>query len=133
MAALRDMVGNGGDINLYAPDLRDIKLSLIPFLFSNTNALTCVLLQKCGKETLECFQNELSVLDFEFDGTWKPNVSELIDRLNFSIEYILSHLNATRGCQQCEIYQEESASTFFRRLETFLQYQNRFTCSAVWF
>ncbi|XP_078287291.1 interleukin 15, like isoform X2 [Rhinoraja longicauda] len=113
MAALRDMVGNGGDINLYAPDLRDIK--------------------KCGKETLECFQNELSVLDFEFDGTWKPNVSELIDRLNFSIEYILSHLNATRGCQQCEIYQEESASTFFRRLETFLQYQNRFTCSAVWF
>ncbi|XP_072130873.1 interleukin 15, like [Mobula birostris] len=108
---LQKIVGGGGDISLYCPDLNFIEF--------------------CYKETLRCFKSELFVLGFEFNGVWKQNVSQLISKLSDRLEYFTLRLNASTGCQRCEIYDEKSAEIFLGNLRRLLQYLNRFSCSRL--
>ncbi|XP_078389592.1 uncharacterized protein LOC144671506 isoform X2 [Cetorhinus maximus] len=73
LSNLQMMVGKECDIRLYCPNLNGIK--------------------DCWKETLECFKAELNVLDFEFDGDSKWEVTQLISNLKERFDVHLSYLS----------------------------------------
>ncbi|XP_072405638.1 interleukin-15-like [Chiloscyllium punctatum] len=105
LSALQQAMENEGDLKLYCPDSYYVKT--------------------CQREAMECFREELNVLDFEYDGTLKQNVSDIIVRLKRAFDFHLSHLNVSKSCQRCEHFEEKPVTDFLNGLKTLMQFHNK--------